>query len=204
MANSFYRTFISYFGFGKTKPLVLQNQSTEEKHEEISGNAFKERITDDKMRHLFGVNYDGVMYYDFDGAVWKSDKYLGYSMPYQDRFEKLMWDLKRVLECEVNFAKYELVAVVTMVIKDRFFPGVGKKITHPFYGVGGKGVVGTIIRRDKESGKLLSIPCSWNGVHISRLGVCDAIWYGPKWFAEFGIENSEFRNALLRNHCCVR
>lgn len=208
MASSFYRTVLNYFGLKKNKTIVLQEQPQNiEEIKSVSNiqwDSSKERLTDDKMHDYLGVNYEGVMYYNFDNLVWKSDKCLGFCMPYQDKFEKLMWNLKSVLEQEPRFAKYELAAAVTMIVKDRFFPGVGMRVTHPFFARGGTGVVGTIICRDKQTGKLLPMPCNWNGVDVSKLGTCNAIWYGPKWFALAGIENTDFRKSLLKNHCRTR
>lgn len=208
MANGVYRRILEYFGFVKTKPIILQKTSLLEKENvtvnKIQWDSSKERLTDEKVRNYLGTNYEGAMYYNFDDMMWKSDKCLGYVMPYQDNHEKMLWSLKAVLEQEVKFSGFELVAVVTMAVKDRFFPGVGEKVSHPFFARSGTGVVGTIIRRDRKTGKLLPLPCNWNGVRLSKLGVCDAIWYGPKWFALAGIENADFRNSLIKNHARTR
>lgn len=209
MLSFFYRTILGYLGFERTKLIPLQNvldgsDPNDKKQNLVQWDVSKERLTAEKFRNYFGVNYDGIMYYDFDNRIWKSDRCLGHCMPYQDQFEDLMWEFKVILEQEPLFVRDELVAVVTMVVKDRFFAGVAQRVTHPFFARGGTGVVGTIIRRDRETGKLLPIPCSWNGVALSKLGACDAIWYGPKWFAKSGIENQGFRHALLKNHCRFR
>ncbi|MBQ2017407.1 MAG: hypothetical protein II208_02685 [Alphaproteobacteria bacterium] len=204
MATGFYRAFLNFFGFGNTKPVALREQTQSVKPTVsdvvVHWDATKECLTDNKIRDFVGINYDGVMYYNFDAAAWKSDKCLGYCMPYQEKFEELMWNMKKVLEHESGFEGFELVAVVTMSIKERYFTGVGARITHPFFARNGRAVVGSIIRRDKNSGKILQMPCSWNGVDVSRLGACDAIWYGAKWFAMTAIENLDFRAELLKNH----
>ncbi len=208
MVGSFYSTVLNYLGFGKLKKTPLQNQEGDRQQHEsenrVVWDSNKERLTDDKIQKCLGANYEGVMYYNFDAGKWKSNVCLECDMPYQDRFEKLMWEFKAVLERDVKFSGYELVAVVTMVVKERLFPGVGGRVTRPFFTRGGTGVVGTIVRRDKKTGKLLSMPSNWNGVGVSKLGGFDAIWYGPKWFAMAGIENPEFRHALIRNHAYSR
>ena len=208
MTDGFYRAVLGYFGFGKLKKIHIQDRESDNKQQEnigrIEWGENKERLTDDIIQGYLGANYEGVMYYNFDAGKWKSNVCLECDMPYQDRFEKLMWEFKAVLEREARFSGYELVAVVTMVVKERLFPGVGGRVTRPFFTRGGTGVVGTIVRRDKKTGKLLSVPSNWNGIGVSKLGGFDAIWYGPKWFALAGIENPEFRNALIRNHAYSR
>ena len=121
-------------------------------------------------------------------------------MPYQDVVEKDAVAFKRVLESEPDFKNFELVAFATMLIKDRYFPGVASKIVRPFFNQRGSAVVGTIVVRDRHDGRILPLSSDWVGVYFPELGRCNAIWYGPKWMATNGLEMPEFRRRIIRNY----
>lgn len=204
MVGSFYRTVLGYLGFGdsgqKSVRVDKTTKSEESKTSVASPVVSGEKLTDEKMQNLFGVNYSGIMYYNYDTKSWRGDKYLGYCMPYQDVVEKDAVAFKRLLEAEPDFKNFELVAFATMLIKDRYFPGVASKIVRPFFNQKGRAVVGTIVVRDRKDGKILPLPSDWVGVYFPEIGHCNAIWYGPKWMATNGLEMPEFRRRIIRNY----
>lgn len=204
MVGSLYRTVLGYLGFGDSDQESVQVdkkiKAQENKTVAAPSIGSGEKLTDEKMQNLFGVNYSGIMYYNYDTKSWCGDKYLGYCMPYQDVVEKDAVAFKRVLEAEPDFKNFELVAFATMLIKDMYFPGVAKKIVHPFFNQRGRAVVGTVVVRNKKDGKILPLPSDWVGVYLPEIGYCNAIWYGPKWMVRNGLEMPEFRQRIIRNY----
>ncbi len=204
MLGSFYRTLLGYFGFGNSEhkfvPVNRQAKIQENKPYVPPLVVLGEKLTDEKMKQLFGVNYSGIMYYNYDTKSWCAERYLGYCMPFQDKVEKDAFVFKQVLEDEPDFRNFELVAFATMLIKNRYFPGVANKIVRPFFNQKGSAVVGTIVVRDIKDGKILPLSSDWVGVYFPKVGHCDAIWYGPKWMTKNGLEMPEFRQRLIRNY----
>ena len=156
----------------------------------------KEILTDSKMRQLFGENYHGLIFYNYDFGLWNAEKYHGYKI---ETCEINLEKLKTVLEKEPKFAGFELVAVVTMPIRNDEFPGAGAVIKKPNLNFNGWAIVGTIVKRDKKTGKIAPVHDAWLGTHVSG-SLCGACRYGATWFANDVANKDKFRRALINAH----
>lgn len=160
----------------------------------------KESLTIDKMRQLFGQNYDGLLYYNFDNGQWNTNKYRGYAINKQKEHTHAALQFKDVLERSPEFVDYELIALVVMAIRGRLFPGVGQRKMCPVYNAfsNGDAALGTIVRRDKKNGQILPVPNEWLGVADSGEELVAQTVAGQ--FATQGLLDLEFRNQLLNIH----
>lgn len=211
MVNAFsvcYKFLVKYFDFSGSNnkntqsnlseknlsaaELAVDNQARPEQQD-------KELLTDDKMRELFGANYEGLMYYNFDSGKWNCERFCGYCVPYQEETEKMAKKLKKMLEETPQFKNWDVVACVTTLIRDKYFSGMAQKVNHPRFNKKGKSVVGTIVRRDKTTGKILPVPVDWSGVFKAD-SICGAIWFASKNFLTFSTQLSDYRAALVRIH----
>lgn len=157
-----------------------------------------ELLTDEHMRKLFGTNYNGITYFNYDTGrwfhkTWDTIKILAHDRP-------IFQDFKKHIESAPHFAPYELVALVVMPIQHtpnyKNFPIL---VSNPTYTPRSSYIVGTIIRRDRTSGKILPVPTTWHGVkdfsqHFS------ALEDGPFFFAFDCIKFPILTNALLKIH----
>lgn len=166
-----------------------------------NGGGYKrELLTIEKMRLLFGQNYDGLVYYNYDTCQWNTNKYRGYTINNQETHTEQANEFKGVLERCPEFADYELVALAVMAIRGRLFPGFAHAMHCPTYNLiaNGDAAVGTIVRRDRKTGRILSVPNDWLGVlEFDEEMVAKR---GAKRFASFGVTSPEFRRQLLKIH----
>lgn len=199
------KILLSYLGFGNRERLATgagekkTNQAVVESNIQLPKNSNKEILTDLKMQELFGANYEGLMYYNFDAGKWNCDRFMGFCVPYQDKTEQAAIELKKILDAELERKNWEVVALVTTMIRDKYFQGIANKVNRPVFNKRGKSVVGTIVRRDKNTGKILGVPVDWTGVYCDDT-VCGAIWFAAKNFLNYALQLPEFRSALVRVH----
>lgn len=118
----------------------------------------KEFLTNSKMHKLFGNNYKGLIFYNFDEEKWniKDNK--------NSKLRNKTYDinlLKRSLESAINKIDYELVAFVTMPVADANYIGWGKILQNIKYDPKGHVLVGTLVWRDKMSGKIVPVSSNW-------------------------------------------
>ena len=168
--------------------------------ENIGGTYKKELLTIERMQRLFGQNYNGLIYYNFDTGAWNTDRYRGYTINKQREHTELANEFKAVLERCPEFADYELVAMVVMAIRGRLYPGFSCSIHFPMYNAfaNGDAAVGTIVRRDRKTGRILPVPNNWLGV--SEFDEEAVAKRSAKNFASFGVASPEFRKQLLSIH----
>ncbi len=211
MVNAFsgcYKFLVKYFGFSNSNNKNIQSNNLEKKMQVVGGlgadkasaeQQNKEILTDDKMRELFGTNYEGLMYYNFDSGKWNCERFYGYCVPYQEETEKMAKNLKKMLEETPQFKNWDVVACVTTLIRDKYFSGMAQKVNRPRFNKKGKSVVGTIVCRDKATGKIMPVPVDWSGVFTAD-SICGAIWFASKNFLTFSTQLSDYRAALVRVH----
>lgn len=162
----------------------------------------KERLTSEKMQELFGANYRGIVYYNFDKKVHFSLGYEGALSASAPIAPNNAAECKTVLEHEPLFSDREVVATVVMSIapqKSGTSMIQGKKIKNPVHAPQGSTVVGTLVTRNCTTGKINPVPTTW-------LGVCnDGIKYNAgarkaEFFAELLGLNAKYRQAMLELH----
>ncbi len=199
------KILLSYLGFGNRERLATgagekkTNQVVVESNIQLPQNSNKEILTDLKMQELFGANYEGLMYYNFDAGKWNCDRFMGFCVPYQDKTEQAAIELKKILDAELERKNWEVVAIVTTLIRDKYFMGVGERVNRPRFNAKGRSVVGTIVRRDKNTGKILTVPVDWIGVFNDNT-LCGAIWFAGRDFLNSALQLPKFRYELLWVH----
>ena len=161
----------------------------------------KERLSDVKMQELFGANYKHVLYYDFDAKRWNTERYF-FGLAGISNCTKLTKQVKPVFERLKSFRGMELVAVVVMGIDARAFPGWGQVIKNPKPIVKKMGAsVGTIICRDKASGKIVCEPSPWLGIRCwgddANVGTDNIMAQSADAMAVFCAKNTDFRKKLM-------
>ncbi len=130
-----------------------------------------EILNDDKVAELFGQNFHGIIYYNFDTKRWNRDTYFGKKIRNQSIDTTHACELKKRVEESPDMREIEIVATVAMPIDIKDYPGWSQTIENPIYEPHGESVVATVIRRDRRTGKILPIPSQWMGVRQSRSSV---------------------------------
>lgn len=157
-----------------------------------------ELLTDEHMRKLFGTNYNGITYYNYDTNTWNRDSYLGDKILGRD--SNIYHKLKELLESSPSFAPYELVAFATMpIVHTPDYKNYPILISNPTHKKPSSYVVGTIVRRDKTTGKIVPVPNTWLGLKqfpFYNSAICE----GPFFFAFDCNKFPILTNALLKIH----
>ncbi|MBQ8256009.1 MAG: hypothetical protein IJY99_03535 [Alphaproteobacteria bacterium] len=160
----------------------------------------KEILTDDKMADLFGLNYNGILFYNFDAKKWNTDKYMGVPVSGQDIDTANAVEMRTKMHRMKDFANYELVAVVTMVVSSVVYPTQDDVVENPRYDLTGNSVVGTVVRRDKKTGRILPLDNRWVAVR-RYVNHADACADGAFRFVNDGAKNSFYRKLLVDKIC---
>ena len=172
---------IGYYNF-KTKP-------------EVATTSEKEILTTVKMKSLFGASYDNIVYYNFDTDVWNRSKYLGFTMGNQSIDARNAIEMKRMVEMEPEMQDLEVVASVTMSTTDAEYPGNGNVAAAVKY-KRDRNIVGTLVLRDKTTGKILPVVPCWLGVEdYSKISV--AAFYGADGLAYKLANNGQLRRTFI-------
>jgi len=128
----------------------------------------KEELTDQKIHQLFGANYYGLVYYNFETNKWNRNTYAGQPISKQHFDTNQATELKRRAELDAAFSELEILAVASIAIDSELYPGWGKPIVKPTYLKHGGSIVSTIVCRDRRTGNILPIPDEWMGVRQQR------------------------------------
>lgn len=150
----------------------------------VNGIARKERLTITKMRKLFDANYSGVIAYSFDLKKWNTTTYLNYKIPGQLVDTRIAWRMKHEVDCDPRFVGFELVGMAVMLVDGA---GVGPRgmlhVMHdPIFSLNGNAIVGTIVVRDVNSGKIVPLSRSWLYVHADN-NRAELAQHAAQWFA---------------------
>lgn len=160
----------------------------------------KEILTDDKMADLFGLNYSGILYYNFDAKKWNTDKYMGVAVKGQDIDTANAIEMQTKMHRMMEFKDYELVAVVTMLVPSVLFPTRDMVIENPLRDFSGNATLGTIVKRDRKSGRILPLDNRWVAVrrYVNHAAACaDAAFR----FVNDGAKNPFYRKLLVDKIC---
>ena len=120
------------------------------------------------MREVFGANYAGLVYYDFERGQWNRNEYMGLAIKNQHFNTNQALELKRLVERDDAFNDLEIIAVASIAIAEENYPGWSKPIFNPTYYKHGQSIVSTIVRRDRRTGKILPVANEWMGVRQTR------------------------------------
>lgn len=172
---------IGYYNF-KTKP-------------EAKSASEKEILTASKMRNLFGTSYENIVYFNFDTETWNRSKYLGFTMGNQSIDARDAMEMKHMVEKEPEMQNLEVVASVTMSTADAEYPGNGNVASAVKY-KRDHNIVGTLVLRDKTTGKILPVAPCWLGVEdYAKMSV--AAFYGADGLAYKLANNGRMRRAFI-------
>lgn len=128
----------------------------------------KEELNERKMMDLFGANYRGILYYNFDTNSWNTHNYRGCASIDADTMGRKAGYLKEFLENMSRFSDFELVAYVTMLNKSDSFPGWCEVLEKPVFSRLGESVLANIVCRSRKSGKILPVPSGWIGIRAFK------------------------------------
>ncbi|MBQ4069872.1 MAG: hypothetical protein IJD52_00655 [Alphaproteobacteria bacterium] len=157
-----------------------------------------ESLTPEKMRKLFGRNYKGVLYYDFDSDVWNTDTYMGVPISCQHVDTKDALRMKKSVEKEKLFKPFDLVAAVIMAIDAQNYNGDGQLVAAPRFNYGGTAAVGNVVCRDKNTGLILPVSNNWIGI-AAYSDKFDVAEYAADAFANAMMQKHYMRRILLEN-----
>lgn len=118
----------------------------------------KEVLTDRKMKEIFGENYQGLVFYNYDYEKWNVKNPLDSSLKNKTYALNL---IKRVMDEKMQNMQMELVAIITMPVADSNYVGWGKSLQNLKYDASGHVLVGTLLWRDTNTGKLLGFADNW-------------------------------------------
>lgn len=155
----------------------------------------KEQLTDQKMKVLFGAKYKNMVYFNFDAGAWNRNTYLGFSMGNQQIDTRNAIAMRHALEFDKRMDNFEVVATVTMAVPDESYPG-----THQF-GANmnykrSRNIAGTVVLRDKTTGKIIDSGKSWFGVeNYEKMSA--AAFYGADGFAYLIAKNADVRDKFI-------
>lgn len=155
----------------------------------------KEMLTQDKMKDLFGESYKNIVYFNYDTGVWNRPNYLGFSIGDQRVDTRDAMEMRRMIELEPQMQKYELAASVTMATGDEEYPGTNRVAKIPQY-KRARNIVGTLILRDKKTGKILPVVPCWLGVE-SYPKMSIAAFYGADGLAYKLANIGQLRNMFV-------
>ncbi len=160
----------------------------------------KEILTDGKMKSLFGEMYRNVVCFNFDSQCWNRPTYMGFSMGNQNIDTRNALDMKRLIENEPNMQGMEVVASVTMATADDQYPGDGL-VTPCVKYKRSSNIVGTLLLRDKATGRILPVQPCWLGVEAyPKMSV--AAFFGADGMAyklaNNGLLRGKFVSELMR------
>lgn len=184
------------------------------------GNTETEKLADSTMRALFGIKYQYVLCYNFDFKQWNTHHILEKKMRVDalKLAEKAYCKLKHILESDPKFKNREVVAIATMPVMEDL-DNETTTIQQPTPALSTKyqsntilpnGGAGTIICRDKITGKILPIPNIWIAVSYHVNSNCGTktdssgrqrhggLKYTPRRFAQDCIDTPQKLNALKK------
>lgn len=155
----------------------------------------KELLTTNKMRDLFGASYENIVYFNFDTECWNRSKYLGFTIGDQTIDARNAMEMKRMVEMEPEMQDLEVVASVTMSTTNAEYPGNGNVASAVKY-KRDRNIVGTLVLRDKTTGKILPVVPCWLGVeNYSKVSV--AAFYGADGLAYKLANNGQLRRTFI-------
>lgn len=155
----------------------------------------KERLTSDKMKDLFGTSYKDIVYFNFDTGTWNRPNYLGFTVGNQKIDTKDALEMRRMCELEPQMQALEVVASVTMATSDEDYPGTERIAKEPVY-KRSRNIVGTLLLRDKVTGRILAPASCWLGVEAyPKMSI--AAFYGADGLAYKLANNGQLRNKFI-------
>ena len=154
----------------------------------------KEILTDEKMHELFGVNYSGLLYFNYDLGCWNRDVYLGQKIHDQFVDTKHALSMMSIFNADLFKNRREIVAVVAMVCRvvNAGIPVLCER---------GTSVAGNIVLRDLQNGRILPVADNW--VMAARFATAETAIQNAGYITAFnGAHDIVFQDALMTN--CVR
>lgn len=152
--------------------------------------AAAEQLTDDKMRELFGAKYKNIIYYNFDLDTWNT-----MDVTTNQTATTAMQNMKSAMQSERAFNR-DIAACAIMPIAWGH-KGIGQIIQNPTYSQFGKYIVGTVVCRDNNTGKILPLPHDWMCGDVFSTPE-NAIASAPITFPTRLSENAILRRQLIK------
>ena len=155
----------------------------------------KELLTVGKMKSLFGAAYKDIVYFNFDTGLWNRSSYLGFGIGNQNIDTRNALEMKSAVEKESEMQGREVVASVVKAVDRDDYPGDGRISSGAKY-KRSSNVIGTLVLRDKNTGKILPIAPCWLGVEAYPM-VSVAAFYGADGLGYKLANNAKLRNLFL-------
>ncbi|MBO5833998.1 MAG: hypothetical protein J6R22_03525 [Alphaproteobacteria bacterium] len=155
---------------------------------------FNEVLTDDKMKQLFGANYEGLIYFDYEANEWNRYSWGLLTIDFQYIHTKHMQDLKEALRWTGAWRNVDLLAAVAMGVDAKYYKGQGQYVENPVWSDDcPKHMVGNLVCRDHKSGRILPVSKKWIGIEefeewydLSQIGISRFAFNAQEheWFRE--------------------
>lgn len=162
-----------------------------------------EKLSDEKMRQLFGVKYQSLLYYNFDTNKWNTNEFLGKGMLGIQTNIVYAEKLKSDIEVMPEFKDYEVAALVFMPIaSEKYQQNSADFVRDPSfcvrkYSFNGYALVATLVVRNLKMGKIIPVSSIWakaNKTH-TRYGLVQS---SVQKFIKKIEENSGFKRDFIR------
>lgn len=126
---------------------------------------------------VFGINYRGILYYDFETNAWSDNKYGGYSVFAPMYPEDISSSIAPHRSAQGGTS---VIALAVMTMNGAFFQGWCESVSNPVYSARGTSVVANLVRRDNVTGKIIPVSNNWVGIadmsdHHSAVKRCFAV-----------------------------
>ena len=158
-----------------------------------------EILTDAKMKDLLGDKYQGAVYYNYDLGAWNVNSYMGTDLGASGSVA-LPWldTAKETLESTADFSRWQVVALVSMLVEGYDYPGLAKTKAGMKNAPRGNAIVSTVVCRNKRTGKIEPVSQNWVGAgHFTYPE--NAIRAMPMCFARAIYDNGTLRSVLIEN-----
>lgn len=159
-------------------------------------NITKETLETSKMKDLFGANYTKILYFDFDNNQWNRSDYLGFSTGNQSTDTVQANKFRNTLQPRLSKFGFEIVATITMAVSDSEYPGTNKSTTNTPSYKRANNIIGTVILRDKATGKILK-PNTWMGINKYQM-MSTAAFFGANDFMYRICINKQIRDNFIK------
>ncbi len=126
-----------------------------------------EKLSDEKMKSLFGAKYQSLLYYNFDTKKWNTDEFLGKGILGVDNNVMCANKIKFDIELMPEFKDYEMVGLVFMPIASEIYKQhFADFIRAPLfcmrkYSFNGYALVATLVVRNLKMGKIVPVSDIW-------------------------------------------
>lgn len=157
-----------------------------------------ENLTNENLPKFLGKAEKFALVYNFDTSKWNKDMFLGHGIKFQKEDSIVAEQAKKKLNQSLA-PEFEVVAFVTMPIKDGLYTDSLYSIKNPNPNAYGLIVVGNILCRDLMTNKIVPVSPVWSVV--AEFAKKSDVVNGAGWFAAQMNSNEDvsMRKRVLNN-----